>query len=119
MNIGAAVALAAHIDNTSIGASGAVMASTNALTLSGKPGQHITSPLRFTNASGSNVTLTLAKRSLTYLGNTGTGSVTLDPSVGTSQPTFQIWSGAMEIYQKAQFNVFPGTKKIGSSACGD
>ena len=43
-------------------------------------------------------------RQLVQRGQT-TGTVTLDPSVSTTEPYFSIWSGADEIYQEAKFNV--------------
>src|SRR6202035_3467504 len=97
LNIAGAVALARSIAGTTVSnRPGGLLANRSQLDLSGLPHQRLTGSVRLTNTGTSPVTVYPHARQLARFGAVS-GSVTLDPSNGTSQPKFPIWSGALEI----------------------
>jgi len=113
LNIGAAVALARSIAKTTAAhRAGGVLSNTSQIDLEGAPKANVSKTFKLTNTGTSKVKVKLSTRGFVVIGKPTTGTVTLDPSVGTVQPKFVIWSGASEIYQKATFTVKPGVARL-------
>ena len=110
LNVGAAVALAKTYTVKKPKTAGGIVVSTNALHLSGTPGSTISSSVSVTNTSNVSTSLHLASVR-EVRGTVQSGTVTLNPAVGSTQPQFPIWSGYQEIYQTKDFTVSPGTTR--------
>lgn len=116
LNIGAAVALAKVYPGVKKAKTGAgLLISAAQQNLLGVPGASATTSLKLSNTATTAKTWTLSTRTLHNTGSV-TGSVTMDPSVSSSQPTFPIWSGYQETYQTAHFTVPAGTNHLSFTA---
>ena len=112
LDIGAAVNLARSIAGTSQRfTTGGLLANTSQLNLSGLPHGTASGTVALTNTSSFPQVVVPYARQLIQRGQVA-GSVTMDPSVGTTQPYFPIWSGVDEIYQEATFKVPGGTDRL-------
>ena len=112
LNVAAAVTLARSISGTSVHhRSPGLLSSTTQVNLEGLPSKKLTHSITLTNTGSSTEHVKLSTRALVVAGGTS-GTVNLDPSVGTSQPTFLIWSGAQEIYQTASISVPKGFTRL-------
>jgi len=111
LNVGAAVALARSIPGTTAHPAASLLTSVAQADLAGKPGQGVAQHFTVTNTGAKTTVVTVAARGLVPAGAVA-GHVVLDPSLGTSQPKFTIWSGAKEIYQRATFNVPKGLDRL-------
>ena len=112
LDVGAAVALARSIRGTTAARSPGLLSSTSQINLSGAPSSEVTSQLvTLTNTGTHTAHVQLSTRALSTVGGKA-GVVTLDPSVSTAQPKFAIWSGALEIYQKATIKVPSGLSRL-------
>ena len=112
LDIGAAVNLARSIRGTSRRiTTGGLLADTSQLDLSALPHASASGTVALTNTSSFPQVVTPYVRQLVQRGQT-TGTVTMDPSVSTTEPYFPIWSGVDEIYQEAKFNVPAGTDRV-------
>lgn len=108
LDVAKAVSLAAHYASTTKASGGGVTASTAGIVLSALPGKTATSTITFTDASAKSTKVTVAGKAFT-LANQATGTVTMDPSTATTEPTFRIWSGVNEVYQSVPISVKKGT----------
>ena len=111
LDITAAVRLARSLPGTAAQADGGVLVSTSQLDLAAMPSSTVSASVAITNTSDNEDTLTPSLRALVQTGSQS-GTVTMDPSVGTAQPRFSIWSGAQEIYQLAHVAVPTGTDRL-------
>jgi hypothetical protein len=116
LDVSAAVALARSIKGTTAAhPAGGLLASASQLDLSGAPSAHTSGTIKLTNTSSSTTIVHAYVRALSRTGQT-TGSVTMDPSTESTQPTFSIWSGFEEVYQTANFTVPSGTDRVAFQA---
>jgi hypothetical protein len=112
LDVSAAVNLARSIPGTTLHVTtGGLLASTSQLDLSGNPSSSVAGTVALTNTSSLPAIIAPYARQLIQHGSTS-GTVTLDPSVSTTQPDFPIWSGALETYQTATFNVPANTDRV-------
>jgi hypothetical protein len=111
LDIGAAVKLARSISGTTATKSPGILSDTSQINLSGAPNSKVSKTFNLTNTGTKSIQVKLSTRILVPVSHTS-GSVTLDPSVSTADPTFAIWSGALEVYQKATFTVKPHTARL-------
>jgi hypothetical protein len=112
LDVTSAVKLARSIPGTTERhANGGLLANTSQLDLSGNPHTTASGTVALTNTSSSAQFVFPYARQLVQRSQT-TGSVTLDPSVTTTQPIFKIWSGVQEIYQTSTFKVPRGTDRL-------
>jgi hypothetical protein len=100
---------------------GGLLAQTNSLFLSGSPRATMNARIPLTNTGST--TATVSVRGVTEVASgVQSGDVNLDPSVGTSQPTFSsaqygvsttaTWSGADVVYQTATLQVAAGLARL-------
>ena len=108
LNVAKAVNVASHYATKLKTAGGGVTASTSGVIISAAPGKSVSQSVTFTNSTAKAAKLTLSGRELVSSGVVD-GTVTLDPSSTTTQPTFPIWSGVNEIYQTVPITVAKGT----------
>ena len=108
LNITKAVDVASHYATRLKSAGGGVTASTSGIIVSAAPSKSVTQSVTFTNSTGKSLNLTVSGRQLISSGVVN-GTVTLDPSSTSTQPTFPIWSGDNEIYQTVPITVTRGT----------
>ncbi len=112
LNVADAVQLARSIPGTTaVHADAGLLASVSQLDLSGLPSKTASGTISLTNTGGHPTVVIPRIRQLVQHGATS-GSVTLDPSTTTTQPTFLIWSGVPEIFQSSTFKVPGGTDRL-------
>jgi len=115
LNIGAAVKEAMSINGASGTPQGGLLIGPNQINVTQDPGHKTHERLSITNTADHPVTVNLSTRALTKQVGHDSGTFCLNPTSsnitcnGASTPptanTFQIWSGATEVYQEETFTV--------------
>lgn len=113
LNVGAAVDLAKAFKGTSAPvASAGVLSNTSQIDVSAFPNQTASKSFVLTNPGTTPETVDLSTRQFVANPVTQTGSITLDPTASSTEPTFLSTTGATEVYQTSNFTVAPGTGRV-------
>ncbi|HKD93277.1 MAG TPA: hypothetical protein VKB43_01040, partial [Gaiellaceae bacterium] len=110
LNIGAAVKEAESINGASGTPQGGLLVGPNQINITQNPNHQTKQPVSITNTGNNPVTVNLSTRTLTHKAASTSSSFCLNPSSSTTcgpptANTFQIWSGATEVYQEETFSV--------------